>query len=151
MRFIMHKHENSKGNFTEFEGPLTVGFSTVPKGSPWNLLLITRSHLPHFRAYTGLSQLLVLWSHSKKQTRKHTFHRRWILAETWLLTTFMWVLIRKHLKDIFVLKTYSLDYLKLLPSVFHYFPCCQNSEIVLYGQTHANNSGSQAKCIPGYG
>lgn len=153
MRFIMYKPENSKGNFTEFERALAVGFSMVPKGSPWKLLLITRSHLPHFKAYTDLSQLLFLWSHSKKQTGQHTSHRRWILAETWLLTTFMWVLIRKHLKEIFVWKTYSLDYYNYFPLSSTTFPVARIQKGVVYGQTHANNSGIQAKCIliPEYG
>lgn len=120
----------------------------IPEGSPWKLLLITRIHLPHSSGNTDLSQLLVLLSHFKKWTGKCTFHRGGMLAETWLLTTSMWVFIRKHLKEIFTQKTYLLDYFKLAPSTFHYFPCCQNSETVLYGKTQANRHTSQMYIYP---
>lgn len=116
----------------------------MPKGSPWKLLLITRIHLPHFSGNTVLSQLLVLLCHFKKWTGQHTFHRGgmdaiWNMAFNHIYVGF----IRKNLKETFTQKTYSLDYFKLAPSTFHYIPCCQNSETVLYGKTQANRHTSQ--------
>lgn len=123
-RLIIYKTENSKGNFTVFEGPLAVGLSAVPKECPWKLSLITRTHLTCSRGNSDLKQLPVLLSQFKKWTGQHTFHRRWMLDEIRLLTPFMWILIRKT-SQIFIWKTYSLDYFKLAPSTFHYFPYCK--------------------------
>lgn len=77
-RLLIYKTENSKGNFTVFEGPLAAGLSVVPKESPWKILLITRTHLLCSSGNTDLNQLPLLLSQFK-WTVQHTFHRGWML------------------------------------------------------------------------
>lgn len=104
-RLLIYKTENSKGNFTVFEGPLAAGLSVVPKESPWKILLITRTHLLCSRGNTDLNQLPVLLSQFK-WTVQHTFHRGWMLE-----MSFSPIYVDSHQKT-------SLNQLPLLFAIF---------------------------------